>query len=516
MRVTSLGHAGLLIESGTRSIVCDPWFEPAFLGSWFVFPRNDRLAPALMDRVVNAQFLYISHQHGDHLDEAFLRNQMNKDATVLLPGFPTRELERQLSRLGFHRFVRTVNGVETSIAEDLTIAIHVESAISDGPGGDSALVVSDGLTRLVNQNDCRTGELNELVSHGPVDLHYLQYSGAIWYPMVYDMPTDEKRALAKSKVESQFARAERYVEAVHARAVVPSAGPPCFLDPDLFHLNMIGDDDVSIFPDQTVFIQRLSSMGVQRPVLNVPGTCISVSPESIVVEHPSSIDEVMRPFTNKLAYLREYQADWSSWLDQCTSSWPKSTDDVVSRLQVWWQPLFEISPTLRAAIGGTCRIVAGDLDLVVDFAHGEVRRFSDEPHRYRFDIPRPLLELVVRDKSVDWSNSLFLSCRFTAWRDGEFNEYLYNFFKSLSVERIRRAEDEARRRTGTEDHLSDEIVIGDFFMQRKCPHRSADLSQFGVLDGDYVVCTLHGWKFRTSDGSCVNAEDRSLRIRRRD
>ena len=116
MRATSLGHAGILIETTFGSITCDPWFEPAFLGSWFVFPRNDQLADELIARVCNAEFLYVSHQHGDHLDETFLRDRMNKDATVLLPGFPTRELERQLTRLGFHNFVRTTSGAETEIA----------------------------------------------------------------------------------------------------------------------------------------------------------------------------------------------------------------------------------------------------------------------------------------------------------------------------------------------------------------------------------------------------------------
>ena len=43
MRATSLGHAGILIETEQASIVCDPWFVPAFFGSWFVFPRNDQL-----------------------------------------------------------------------------------------------------------------------------------------------------------------------------------------------------------------------------------------------------------------------------------------------------------------------------------------------------------------------------------------------------------------------------------------------------------------------------------------
>ncbi|MFZ9868075.1 MAG: (2Fe-2S)-binding protein, partial [Ilumatobacteraceae bacterium] len=231
---------------------------------------------------------------------------MNKDVIVLLPGFPTRELERQLSRLGFHRFVRTTNGAEVELTAGLSVAIHIESSISDGPGGDSALIVSDGTTRLLNQNDCRIGDLASLISHGPIDLHYLQFSGAIWYPMVYDMPIENKRALATSKVESQFARAEKYVESVGARVVLPSAGPPCFLDEDLFHLNMIEPSDVSIFPDQAAFIDRLRKRGVRNPTLNVPGTCVGVSPHEFTVTHPGSFESVMEPFTNKKSYLRQY------------------------------------------------------------------------------------------------------------------------------------------------------------------------------------------------------------------
>jgi UDP-MurNAc hydroxylase len=515
MRATFLGHAGILVETTQGSIVCDPWFEPAFLGSWFVFPRNDGLSTDLMARVCHPTFLYISHQHGDHLDETFLREKMSKDVTVLLPGFPTRELERQLTRLGFHRFLRTTNGTNTEIAPGLKVAIHIESSISDGPGGDSAILISDGESRLVNQNDCRLGDLGALTSHGPVDLHYLQFSGAIWYPMVYEMPVEEKRALVRAKVESQFARAERYVDAVGARAVMPSAGPPCFLDEELFHLNSCTPDDLSIFPDQTVFIERLVRRGVTQPTLNVPGTCVEVTTHDISVSHPAPLAEIMKPFTDKVSYLRSYQADWAGWLEREKASWPHDTTELAHALQVWWEPLFVLSPTLRSAIGGNCQIVSGDANLLIDFARGQVRNFAGEPVRYRFTIARPLLEKVVRDKAVDWSNSLFLSCRFSVWREGEFNEFLYNFFKSLSTERMRRAEDEAKRRTGATQELSDEIELGDFVMQRKCPHRSADLSEFGVIEGDYVVCTLHGWKFRTSDGACMNADDRSLSIRPR-
>ena len=58
--------------------------------------------------------------------------------------------------------------------------------------------------------------------------------------------------------------------------------------------------------------------------------------------------------------------------------------------------------------------------------------------------------------------------------------------------------------------------IGDYIVQRLCPHRLADLSVFGEIDDDQLVCTLHGWRFDLETGRCVNADDRKLRVRRAD
>ena len=515
MKATSIGHAGILIETGVRTIVCDPWFVPAFWASWFVFPRNDQLPLDVMAKLERPDYLYISHQHGDHLDEAWLTNHIDKSTPVLLPDFATRELERQLNRLGFTNFVRTRNGEMTDLGDGLRVAIHVETAIADGPGGDSAMVIEDGTSRLVNQNDCRTGDLAELLKHGPVDMHWLQYSGAIWYPMVYDQPHEELISLARNKVESQFARSIRYVDAIGARVVVPSAGPPCFLDEDLVAVNMIDGDELSIFPDQTEFIARLTRHGNNNAVMNIPGTAILVSPAEIRIGHCVSDDEVQRPFVHKRDYLLEYQADWATWLRNTKASWLVSNTNLVSELQAWWEPLLAMAPSLRGAIGGNCLVKTDGENILIDFPNGKITAYNNEPLKFRMEIGRPLLEGVVKQKAVDWSNSLFLSCRFTAWRDGSYNEYLYNFFKSLSVERMRRAEQEVVRRNGAPDEASNEIELGDYVMQRHCPHRKADLSEFGVIEGDHVVCTLHGWKFQLSDGKCINADDHKLSVRKR-
>ena len=88
MRVTSLGHAGMLVETAHGSILCDPWFVPAFLGSWFVFPRNDQLDADLLERIEQADYLYVSHLHGDHFDEPWLADHLPRDIPILAPRLP--------------------------------------------------------------------------------------------------------------------------------------------------------------------------------------------------------------------------------------------------------------------------------------------------------------------------------------------------------------------------------------------------------------------------------------------
>ena len=522
----------MLVETTAGSILCDPWFEPAFFGSWFPFPRNDQLDDDLLERIETADFLYVSHLHGDHHDASWLGRHLRRDVPILLPDYPTREQQRTLKELGFSEFVKTTDTDELEIAPGLRVAIHIESSITDGPGGDSALVVIADDAIVVDQNDCRTTDLGQLRAHGPVDLHFLQYSGAIWYPMVYEMDDDAKRAACQAKVKAQFARAMRYVEKIDARAIAPSAGPPCFLDPELFGLNMIDGDEISIFPDQTAFLEMLDEAGFHG-VTNIPGTVLEVVPaadetgaSTIEVTHPVSDDELASIFADKRSYLERYQADWTPWLDDMKANWETPSTDLVTALRSWWEPLLEMAPTIRSQIGANVvlRATSDDpsveqLDVVIDFPNGEVRVHDGEPFSFRFDIERRLVETVAAQRAVDWSNSLLLSCRFVAWRDGDFNEYVYNFFKSLSRERMRRAEAEAKRKVDPADDaemaVEDDIRVGDFVVQRRCPHRQADLEAFGEIDGCEFVCTLHGWRFDVETGACLTAENEpGLRIRR--
>ena len=140
MRITGLGHASVFIETAHGSILTDPWVNPAYFGSWFPFPDNSQLDWA---RFGNADYLFVSHLHRDHFDAEHLRKHVSKTATVLLPEFPTTELEDQLRDCGFTSFVSPASG-EVVDLDGLQIMIQALVSPTDGPIGDSSLWVSDG------------------------------------------------------------------------------------------------------------------------------------------------------------------------------------------------------------------------------------------------------------------------------------------------------------------------------------------------------------------------------------
>ena len=97
MKITFLGQAGLFIETRHGSILCDPWFNPAYFASWFPFPSNEEVDREKLSRPT---YLYVSHMHHDHFDPQFLSEHVSKEATVLLPDYPLDLLERSLRELG--------------------------------------------------------------------------------------------------------------------------------------------------------------------------------------------------------------------------------------------------------------------------------------------------------------------------------------------------------------------------------------------------------------------------------
>jgi UDP-MurNAc hydroxylase len=507
MKITFLGHAGLYIETQYGTVLCDPWFNPAFFASWFPFPANDHLDPAAIS---NPDFLYISHEHHDHFDPQFLTQYVSKNARVLLPNYRLKRLHAAIAACGFKYFVETTHN-EPMQLEGLRVLIMALSSPSDGPAGDSALLLSDGKTTVFNQNDSHPTDFEHAKSFGPIDAHFLQFSGAIWYPFVYNFPAHILEELASKKRTNQQERACRFIKELNARHVFPCAGPPCFLDDDLFELNDFDNNSTHIFYDQTVFLQTMHLNGYRNGHLVIPGTSVELDDvsSSCVVAHPFPQSEVDSIFAHKHRYLEGYRARKRPLIQSIRMSWPKNEVEILPAIKDWFEPLLELADVTCSHINACVLLDCSPrAKIVIDFVDRQVRAWNGEPCPYRFFVDPSLVETCILKHYDDWVNELFLSCRFRAERDAPYNEYLYSFLKCLTAESLRYVEQyytEQDQETGTFDS-------GGYRIQRYCPHRHADLVRFGKIENGILTCQMHGWQFDLATGKCLSANGPHIQV----
>lgn len=508
MRVTGLGHAGLFIETRGGSILCDPWVNSAFFGSWFPFPDNRGLDWA---RFGTADYLYVSHRHRDHYDPELMRQYVPTDIQVLLPEYPTDELENDLRGLGYKNIIYTRAG-EVLERDGVRIMVTPMRAPSDGPVGDSSLSLDDGTGVLLDQNDAHPLDLDKLMSFGKINAYFTQFSGAIWWPMAYDLPLEEKQHFARLKRDAQTKRAMFYVNKIDAPHVFPMAGPPMFLDDDLFPFNAKGKNGDAIFTDQVEFIDILKT---ERPDIHghvfFPGTVVEIDHDNISVRNELYTDaEIQAIFDDKWAYFENQRATRQAELRAEKASRAPVPTDLFDQVKAWWEPLMHRAPLLCDGIGALVRFTIGDVDILADFPKAEVRRYNDEAVRYWFEIPADLVATNLRDHEIDWSNSIFLSVRFRAGRIGKFNEYLYTFLKCLNEPRIDYVENWYSEQSDT----GEDIRIDDWLVQRRCPHLRADLSKAGTIENGVLTCSLHDWKFDLETGRCLTSHGHEIRATR--
>jgi UDP-MurNAc hydroxylase len=389
VRVTGTGHAGIRIDTPAGSILCDPWVNPAFFASWFPFPDNSQLD---WERLGHSDYLYISHLHRDHFDAAHLRRFVSKSATVLLPDFPTAQLEDELRVLGFTTFVRTRSNEPIALGGGLTVMIQTLTSPSDGPLGDSSLWVEHDGIRLLNQNDARPTNLSEVRKLGPVHAHLLQFSGAIWYPMAYDLPTTTRRELGRRKRSRQFDRTIRYVDDLDASWVFPIAGPPCFLDDELWSLNDLGGDEGNIFMDQQAFIDRYRERGYDNGMILLPGSVADITSDECLLRQP--VSDVRCFFAHKAEHLRAYRERQRPVIEAEKASWHHPEIDVFGQMKKRIEPLLSESTFLADRVGGPVLLELVDDDdgsveqLLIDFTARQLRRYADEEVRYQFRTKR--------------------------------------------------------------------------------------------------------------------------------
>lgn len=246
----------------------------------------------------------------------------------------------------------------------------------------------------------------------------------------------------------------------------------------------------------------------------IPGSVADFQGSQLIsLTHPMPDAEVESIFTHRQADLhrRLRRADGSGARRREGERAPATGDPLLEPLRARFEPIMVQSDQICDGIGYPVELKLGDEVVVLDFPKRIVREpVADEKFRYGFEIAPELVRTVLRDDEPDWVNTIFLSTRFKAWQVGGYNEYLYTFFKCLTDERIAYADGwfaEAHDDSST-------ITLDGWEVQRRCPHLKADLSKFGVVDGDTLTCNLHGWEWDLKTGRCLTTKGHQLRCSR--
>ena len=256
MRVTYYGQACTLIEAGGRKILTDPWLtEGAYFGTWFHTHLLADAGVTLDTFPKDIDYLFLSHEHRDHLDVATLR-QFRSDTPLLICKFATPKLRRYLESLGFTNIMETASGHELDLGDGLKATIFATAEYTN----DSTLLIEHNGCRLFQETDCKL-DYDDLAAIGErgIDIGFYMFSGANWYPMLYNYPDCEQRDLVRRRRRALLNSFLQRVKLTRPRFAVPSAGPCTVLDPSMLWLN---SEERSIFVDPAIAVQALRNSNV--------------------------------------------------------------------------------------------------------------------------------------------------------------------------------------------------------------------------------------------------------------
>ena len=431
MRVTYYGQACTLIEAAGRKILTDPWLtEGAYLGTWF---HTHVLADAGVTPHTFAKdidYIFISHEHEDHLDPETLR-QFDPDTPVLICRFPTPRFRDHLRTLGLTNVIERPSGEPLQLGDGLEVTIFGTAEYTN----DAALLVRAEGHTVFNETDCKLGyaDLQRLGAAG-VDIGFYMFSGANWYPMLYDYPADVRRALTLRRRRALLKGLVQRVKLTRPKIVVPAAGPCTVLDPDLLWLNS-PEDGIFIDPDEAVAAVKAT---VGNDAVNMAATDVWDS-ETGMHRHAPPAFRLPRH-----TYIEEASARFAPQIRAAREALPAAGGDLAARLAGFFDSALAVqTPELRRRIGARLAVaVSGPQggEWTVDFNSAGptfVCDGLDPSWTYRIDVEDRLLYPFMTG-AMPFFEDLLLSLRVRlARRPDTYNEPLYHFLYEPDPDKLR-------------------------------------------------------------------------------
>ena len=505
MIITSLGHAGFLIEAGNDIILADPWLDPtgAYAASWFPYPSNSSIDLNDLER---ATILYISHWHKDHLDEWFLQgrsDEFKKHVRVIIPKFKYKKLLEIIRNCGYKNIeeLPSFEGIQTEAGTELAIIYDTNPLFVD-----SALFIRRDGINFLNENDCKLSVADEeaIVSrYGPIDIFTAQFSGATFHPTCYTYDDKKKIEISSVRRAAKFERIVSSIKRLRASYYIPSAGPACFLSDDLFHLNL---NPATVFSNSNDFREYLQE---HHPSI-VPTFTELLPSEKLMFSDGKTLEVIKNAesFKPTLQYLLQYAQEKKNIIANEIEKFRRPIGNILSDTKQHFLSLYNNVPELG-------KLAAANLEVrlrkenggsfFLNTTTGEIseRNFENSQQRYTLSLDSFWMRAII-DRLLTWEDFI-LSFRFQIERDPDtYNEAIIAFLHLESEEERKDyityhefiASSEKERIT----RICDGITIE---YDRYCPHNGEDLSCAAIKDG-ILTCPRHFWQFSIQDGKGIN------------
>jgi len=501
MDITYLGHAGFCVETSGVVVIVDPWLSSrgAFDSAWFQFPCNHHLAEYVQRKLADAskeRYVYISHEHKDHFDPEFLKSLRSRNFKFIVPRFRRPALRAALAEVQCARVIDCSDGEEIPISGGFIKLYVIDTELNR----DSTLLIKANGCSFLDVNDCKIYDRLAAIAaeQGPVDVLAAQFSGATWHPTCYSYSREIYESISKTKLSSKFETVARSIEKVRPRVFLPSAGPPCFLDPTLFDLNF---EPINIFPRASMFTrfldERLSGVPTVWPEM-MPGDVLSAKTGGFLTRSRNQVSEA--GFTS---YLQAYAAARQGLFAQLqASAEATSGSQVIERL----------GDELKGKLAGFMLHKRIDLPLYfalsdfagtmlrIDFCNKNIDRVSQISDGRCYSISAPAWQIKrVLEGHLTWED-FALTFRMRLKREPDLYQTLIQAFLIMEAEDLPWF---CRRMLDMESNQSRLVVEAGgrrYAVDRFCPHEGVDLKEGWVDDAGYLVCARHGWRFDLANG----------------
>jgi UDP-MurNAc hydroxylase len=409
----------MMMESGGTRILMDPWMtDPAYHNTWWHFPPLE-IGPRDLPKI---DYLYISHEHADHFDPATLQ-QLDKWIKVLIAKYKRRRFYDRIKAIGF----RDITELEFGQTHALNgSGLTVRLIAPDRPWDDSAILVRDRESTVLNVNDCHLDDatLERLGSEEEIYLAFLTFTGASQYPGCFEFPLASKIERWEASRESHVEEFVNWARRLRAKQAVPAAGNFALLAADQLFLNTSHYVNT---PQDAIDRLRREAPQVEGLQMN-PGDVWSSDGVVTRLKPPPDWDR-------RLEQIEALSHEHRARIAEAFASEPEAPADLYDRFHAYFTGLLAADPAIAQRINiVTWWVVDGPHggDWVIDFTRQRDWVYRGVPSHWNLRLKWPA-KLVYQGVACDgiWDD-LVLSFRMRLARNPDrYNKEFWTWLCKL-------------------------------------------------------------------------------------